>query len=143
VHLRPSSAGALLAKLAGSGSPPPDPFDGPWSGSWSATRWQYAGRDRPERVVDVVCDLGGTVTLSLTAGTYILSWSVPGNGDHGVGGVLRVEGDRLILVQPGGALAQEVVFHLADRTLSLSGVSDWDFGDGEEPADFVAVLVRL
>jgi hypothetical protein len=114
-------------------------------GSWSATRWHYAGRDDPQRQVDLVSDRGGSVTLSLSEGTYVLTWDL-GDGRRSVGGAVSVAGDRLGL-KPDGAVEEEVVvFRVAGDTLALnSDASAWDLdGDGrDEPAAFVAVLVRL
>jgi hypothetical protein len=119
--------------------------DHPVFGSWSATRWQYVSRERPERVVDVVTGLGGSVTLSLSGDTYVLTWEIAGQPSHSVGGTLGVHGDRLELLPRDAGAVDTVAFHAAGDTLSLSSsASAWEFdGGGEEPADFVAVLVRL
>ncbi len=122
------------------------PSDGALLGSWSATRWQYTSRERPERVIDVVIDLRGTVTLSLTAGTYILAWDVVGRGSQSIGGTYAANGHELEFAQPGADVKERVGFRLGADELSLRGAeSAWDFeGNGhEEPADFVAVFVRL
>ena len=120
------------------------PSDGGLLGGWSATRWQYASRARPDKVVDVVCDLGGSVTLSLSAGTYVLTWDLAG-GSQSIGGVLTLQGDRLLFLAQDASEAEPVLYRLADRTLALSCEgSGWAFDEnGEEPAEFVAVLVRL
>ena len=114
-------------------------------GSWSATRWQYTSRATPDRVVDVVTGLGGSVTLSLSAQAYVLTWAVPGLGDGTIGGALAIEDGRLALIPAGAGLAESLAFRLASATLALScDASSWDFdGSGEVRADFVAVLVRL
>jgi hypothetical protein len=117
-------------------------------GSWSATRWQYTARADGGRSQDVVADLGGTVTLSLSLGTYVLTWDIAGRPSASVGGAMHMAGDRLALVPPGdGAREPEaLVYRFRGATLALSSRdSAWDFnGDGQdEPADFVAVLVRL
>jgi hypothetical protein len=114
-------------------------------GSWSATRWQYTSGGEPGRSVDVVVDLRGSVTLSLSAGAWVLTWDLGSRGSQSLGGALTVEGDQLLLLAADANEADRVLFRLADRTLALScEVSAWDFeGNGEEPASFVAVLVRL
>lgn len=114
-------------------------------GSWSATRWQYTSASRPDRVVDVVCDLGGSVTLSLSAGTWVLTWDLGDRGSQSLGGALTLVGERLVLLAQDAGDAERVLYRLAERTLALScETSSWDFdGNGEEPAEFVAVLVRL
>ena len=94
----------------------------------------------------MVCDLAGSVTLSLSAGTYVLAWVVAGRGSQSIGGALTVRGDRLALLAHGANEAEWVVFRLAGDTLALScETSGWDFKDAgaEQPASFVAVLVRL
>jgi hypothetical protein len=147
VRLRPTDGAtppgllaALTQRIAGHGREGDTLF-----GSWSATRWQYASRDRPERQVDVVCDLGGSVTLSLSEGTYVLTWDL-GEGSRSLGGAIDVDADRLTLRPLGAADEEVVVFRVASDTLSLSAESSaWDLdADGtEEAAAFVAVLVRL
>jgi hypothetical protein len=123
--------------------------DGALLGSWSATRWQYRSRAHPESVVDVVCSLGGSVTLSLSAESYVLTWSSGAGLPHdnrSVGGALVVEGDRLSLRPPDALEPDAVTYRLSGETLALSSdASEWDFdGEGKvEAAEFVAVLVRL
>jgi len=125
---------------------PGDSAAHPLFGGWSATRWQYTSAQQPERAVDVVCDLGGSVTLSLTATAFILAFDVPGRGAQGVSGACEVRGDELVLVPDGPNGAERVAFHQIGDTLSLrSDASGWEFdGNGQEQrAGFVAVLVRL
>lgn len=115
-------------------------------GGWSATRWQYTSLTPPERVADVVCDLGGSVTLSLTATAFILAFDVNGRGKHTVSGACEVRGDELLLHPDGAESAHRLRFRQNGDTLSLqSDASGWDFdGSGrDQDAAFVAVLVRL
>ena len=118
----------------------------PVFGGWSATRWQYTSLAAPERVADVVADLGGSVTLSLTATAFILAFDVDGRGKHSVSGACAVHGDELLLRPEGAAAAHRLRFRHSGDTLSLqSDASGWDF-DGmgqDQEAAFVAVLVRL
>jgi hypothetical protein len=96
--------------------------------------------------VDVVCDLGGSVTLSLTATAFILAFDVPGQGAQSVSGACEVRGEELRFVPEGGDALERVAFHQSGDTLSLrSDASGWDFdGSGQDQhARFVAVLVRL
>ncbi len=119
-------------------------MDNPLFGGWSATRWQYT--DSSGRSLDVVCDLGGSVSLSLSATAFILAYDLAGRPGPGVSGTFRVRGDELILAPHGAQDSQSVRFQQSGRTLSLhSHASSWDFdGDGnDEAAEFVAVLVRL
>jgi hypothetical protein len=115
-------------------------------GGWSATRWQYTRLAAPERVADVVCDLGGSVTLSLTPTAFILAFVIAGRGRHSVSGACEVRGDELLLRPEGADAPTGVRFRQNGDTLSLqSDASGWDFdGNGEDQAAaFVAVLVRL
>jgi len=148
VRLRRIPAGSLLASLIPDGRDPSErsPSDGALLGSWSATRWQYTSRRRPDRVIDVVIDLRGTVTLSLSAGTYILAWDIAGRGSQTLGGTYAARDHELEFAVPSGEVRETVGFRLGAEELSLRcAESAWDFdGDGhEEPADFVAVFVRL
>lgn len=118
----------------------------PLVGGWSATRWQYTSRDAPRRTVDLVCDLGGSVTLGLTATAFILAWDIAGRGRRSLGGAWVARDDELRLRPEGTLEADAVRFRLSGETLSLhADDSAWDFdGDGRESsAGFVAVLVRL
>lgn len=118
----------------------------PLRGSWSATRWQYGKRGDPAESVDVVCDLGGSVTLSLSDGAYVLTWDRGDRNGVSVGGAFDVQGDTLELRPQGANEAESVRFLLGQETLTLrSESSGWDFdGDGQEAvAEFVAVFVRL
>jgi hypothetical protein len=118
----------------------------PLFGSWSATRWQYTSREEPARVVDLVADRGGVVTLSLTDETYVLTHDVADRGHHSVGGTVAINGEMLQLRAQGGDGMEAVRFRVAGDTLALTAAdSGWDFdGDGqEEAASMVAVFVRL
>jgi hypothetical protein len=113
-------------------------------GSWSATRWQYTSRLPPERVVDLICDRGGSVTLSLSRDSYILAWELGGEERQCVGGRVAVTGDQLEFLDEG--TTERVEFRLGVSELSIrSEGSRWIFeGDsGEGPASFVAVFVRV
>ena len=115
-------------------------------GSWSATRWQYTRQGEPAQVIDLVCDLHGNLTLSLSQGNFILTWQVPGIRGQSIGGGCTVVSDQLEFVVPWSGWSEAVAFHLGAGELSLrSDNSAWDFeGRGhEEPAGFVAVFVKL
>jgi hypothetical protein len=118
--------------------------DGGLTGSWAATRWHYRRIGQPEREVDVVAGLGGSVTLSLSDGTYVLTSEMAGRGRASAAGTVAVDGERLVF-RPHGAGSEQVVgFRLSGQTLALSAAdSAWAFERDEEPAEFVAVLVRL
>jgi hypothetical protein len=127
-------------------APPDGSLVHPLFGGWSATRWQYRSAAEPGRAVDVITDLTGTVTLSLTATAFILAADVPGRGKHSVSGACQVRDDELLLVPDGGDREERVRVRQAGDTLTLrSETSGWDFdGNGQDQAAaFVAVLVRL
>jgi len=118
----------------------------PLFGGWSATRWQYRSASVPEHVVDVVTDLRGSITLSLTATAFILAFDVATRGSISVSGRCEVRGDELLLWLDGGDVPERVSFHQTNDTLSLrSDQSAWDFDASgqDQQAAFVAVLVRL
>lgn len=114
-------------------------------GSWSATRWQYAGKTDREQVVDVVAGLKGSVTVSLSAGAFVITWDVPGHGNGSVGGSVSMTDGVLTLRTQGSGEAHVVRHRVSAMTLALSGEeSAWNFdGKGEVAAEFAAVLVRL
>jgi len=134
------------SKAPASEAPRNGPDGHPLFGGWSATRWQYGSAAEPERTVDVVTDLSGTITLSLTATAFILAFDVAGRGKQSVSGACEVRGDELWLVPEGADRTERVTFRQTGDTLSLrSDASGWDFdGNGQDQAAaFVAVLVRL
>ena len=124
----------------------PDGREGLIEGSWSATRWHYTSRKEPGRTVDVVTDLRGMVTLSLSGGTFILAWEIPGRGSRSVSGRWERRGNALEYSWPGVEGVERAVIRVGAHELSLSSeMSAWDFdGDGAlEPAGFVGVFVKL
>ena len=97
-------------------------------------------------MIDLVADLGGMVTLSLSEGTYVLTHDVAGRSQQSVGGSCAINGEMLELRAQGGDRAESARYRVAGDTLALTATdSGWDFdGDGEdEPATLVAVFVRL
>jgi hypothetical protein len=115
-------------------------------GAWSATRWQYTSAARAARSVDVVCDLGGAVTLSLGDGTWVLTHVARGRASRSVGGTFEHREGLLELRAGAAGEAEMVSFNLAADTLTIRNENaTWDFdGHGlEEPASLVAVFVRL
>jgi hypothetical protein len=117
---------------------------GPLLGGWAAVRWEYTRADGSRRV-DVIADLGGAVTLSLSDADYVLSCALRAEPTRSAAGALRVVGDEWIDFSPRTGNPERVEFRRAAGTLVLrSDASAWDFtGAGEEPASFTAVLVRL
>jgi hypothetical protein len=139
-------AGADDSSAPGGSFGPAAAMEGGLLGSWSASRWQYSRRGEPVQLIDLVCDQRGNITLSLSQGTYVLAWDIPGNGSRSVGGACTVAGDQIEFGARGTDAVERVTFHLGSETLSLRcEASAWDFGGNgrEEPADFVAVFVKL
>lgn len=106
--------------------------------------WEYERREDGRRT-DIVGDLGGSVTLSLTDERYVLSWDDGRGGPRSRGGSLIVTPDESIDFATPDGTTERIGFTRADGTLVLrSEHSAWDFdGSGEGPAEFTAVLVRL
>ena len=117
---------------------------GPLVGSWAAVRWGYVSVSG-QRSIDVVGDLGGTVTLSLAAGTYVLSWDDRNGGPRSAEGTYAVTDDEWLAFRPTEGENERVGFRRAAGTVVLrSETSAFAFdGQQEEPAVFTAVLVRL
>jgi hypothetical protein len=139
-------AGADDSSAPGGSFGPAAAMEGGLLGSWSATRWQYSRRNDPVQMIDLVCDRRGNFTLSLSPGSFILTWQIPGLGSRSIGGACRVQSHEIELVVPGQGWVETVSFHLGAGELSLRAESSaWDFeGHGrEEPAGFVAVFVNL
>ncbi len=107
-------------------------------------RWEY-GRHDGSRRVDIVGDLGGTVTISIGDGTYVLSHQLAGGETRSASGTLAETGQEWIDFHPAEGAPERVGFRRAAGTLALrSEHSSWDFtGGGEESAEFTAVLVRI
>lgn len=115
----------------------------PLQGTWSATRWQYTAP--PDLARDVVCDLGGSVTLSLGADSYVLACDAP-NSRTIEGGAFTIAGDSLELHSHSSDAVRSLRWRLVDDTLTLrSDATNYDFDDSHpnEPAALVAVLVRF
>ena len=121
-------------------------MDHPLRGSWSATRWQHSSLRDPGRSLDVVCDLGGSVTLSIGEEAFVLTTTGAQRGAVNMDGAFRMRGDTLELHAHEGGASWRVRWHLVEHTLTLSSdESRCDFeGDGSaEPAALVSVFVRL
>lgn len=115
----------------------------PLQGNWSATRWHYSGAG-PELKVDIVCDLGASVTLSLGDDAYVLTCDVPGRRAT-EGGAFAVHGDTLELHPHDQSPTQSLKWRLVDDTLTLRAertTCDFDDRHRNAPASLVAVLVR-
>lgn len=106
--------------------------------------WEYERREDGHRT-DIVGDLGGSVTLSLTDDRYVLSWDDGRGGPRSREGSLAPSPDEWIDFAAPDGTSERIGFTRADGTLVLrSDHSAWDFdGNGERPAAFTAVMVRL
>lgn len=144
MRLPGAGPGVLLAGLMGEPEGRPAHGDQPLLGAWSATRWQYTSVAQPEQSVDVVADLGGVVTLSLGAGTWVLTWVPAGQSSRSTGGTFELLGEVLEFQPRGSAEPFRASYRQAADTLVLRAEdASWTFAGREEPAGFVAVLVRL
>jgi hypothetical protein len=116
----------------------------PLHGSWAAVRWEYESRDGA-RSVDLIAEVGAAVTLSMSAGDYVLSYARRTEPGRTTAGALRVVDDAWIEFSPRIGATERVSFRRSAGTLVLRNeASGWDFtGAGEESASFHAVLVRL
>lgn len=125
----PASAGAVSA--------------GSLLGAWSATRWEYRSEDG--RRVDLVAELGGVVTVGLSTGAWVLTFTIPGRGVRSTGGTFGGEGSLLVLRAEGSEPVMLRVRLSGDTLTWTDEHSGWDFdGDGvDEAATLVAVFVRL
>lgn len=115
-------------------------------GSWSATRWHHVAIDRADRTVDLVCELGGTVTLSLSAEMYVLAWDIPGRSPGSIGGPWAERGGILEFDGRHPEGKESVTYHLNGSLLTItSEASSWEFeNDGVQVATrFVGVFVKL
>lgn len=124
----------------------PERVDGALEGSWAAVRWHYASLGEPGRTVDVVSDLSGSVTLSVSGSRYVITWDAPPGGRSSADGRISRAADGALAFEPtDGPGAEQIAWRFTDATLAMSSDrSAWDFdGRGEEPAAFTAVLVRL
>lgn len=117
---------------------------GPLRGSWAAVSWEYERRGDGRRI-DIVGDLGGSVTLSITDGSFVIAWDDGRNGPRSGGGNLAVTSDEWIELTTPDGTTERIGFRRAEGTLVLrSEQSAWDFdGGGATPAGFTAVMVRL
>ena len=115
-------------------------------GIWSATRWHHIAIGRPDMAVDLVCELGGMVNLSLSWEMYVLAWEIPGRMAGSIGGTWSAHPGTLEFAAQQSNGKQAVEYHLNGGLLTItSESSSWDFeNDGSEVATrFVGVFVKL
>ena len=114
-------------------------------GSWSATRWQHTSL-LDGRSLDVVCDLGGSVTLSLGDEAWVLTCNWGARGVVHEGGRFQVDGECLELNGDSAIAGDCLRWRLIENTLTLNAQPsrcDFDGKGTTEPSALVAVLVRL
>lgn len=111
-------------------------------GTWNATAFVFSDFNDPVTEFDVVAE-GGTVTIAIRAdNTFTLTFTIPGSAQESESGAWSVSGDRLLFDE---GTADEMAFDI-----SLSGNTftiytddvEFDFGNGEEPAEVEATFVR-
>ena len=115
-------------------------------GSWSATRWHHTSLQDPGRSLCVICDLGGSVTLSLGDEAWVLTCKWGTRGVIHEGGRFRLNGDCLELEGDNTLTDECLRWRVVDDTLTLNAEPsrcDFDGNGTTEPSALVAVLVRL
>ncbi|MDH5198359.1 MAG: hypothetical protein OEY20_14040 [Gemmatimonadota bacterium] len=111
------------------------------AGAWDATVWRYTSTADPTTMVDLVADLGLSVTVTVTRDSRLYFVIEPG-GWTSTTDELLIDGNQM-LVRNGGE-SQSFVFSLEDDTWSLAGLNEFDFDqDGtQDEAMLEAVVVR-
>lgn len=129
------------------GVPLREAASGPLQGNWSATRWEYRGLDHANLAVDVVCDMGASVTLSFGSDAYVLTYDAPPPARRGSeGGAFVVRGDLLELHPTLHDTRRAIHWRVSDDILTLrDDEATYDFDDSHRDARaaLVAVLVRV
>lgn len=115
-------------------------------GTWSATRWRHTSVQPPERSLDVIADLRGSVMLTLGHGAYVLTCDMARRGLVNVGGLFTVRGDVLELRTAEDGESERMRWVVRDDDLMLSSDAsrcDFDGEGAEEHATFLACFRRL
>jgi len=110
------------------------------AGRWVATAWRYTSVASPGTSVDMVADEGLTITLTVMLDSRLYLTMEPGGWTSTTDDLL-LEGDRLLTRSDEGD-ASSLVFTLKGDTWSFTGLQEYDFGGGAEPATLEGVLIR-
>lgn len=116
-----------LAACGGGGGTGPD-----LSGTWSATRLEYASVASPATKVELVA-AGGHASLVLAADkTYTVTTVLPGGAETTTSGTWTSSSDVLTLRETGSSGDMQFGYTLSGNTLTLTGADgEYDFdGDG-------------
>lgn len=108
------------------------------AGRWVATAWRYTSVASPGTSVDLVADQGLSITMTVMLDSRFYLTMEPGGWTSTTDDLL-LEGDRM-LTRNGDA--SSVVFTLKKGVWSFTGLQEYDFGTGGEPATLEAVLAR-
>jgi hypothetical protein len=111
-------------------------------GTWNATDFVFSNFDDP--VVDFdVLGMGGEVTIVIRAdGTYTITLTLPDSDPLVEDGTWVLNGDQLTFDE---GTVDESAFDISldGNTLTIHGEDmEFDFGDGDEPAQLDATFVR-
>lgn len=139
-----------LAALAAAGLAGCDDASGPTvrdlAGIWGAVEYEYISDTDPGTTEDLVHDLGGYYTITLSVnGTYQQELSTSGGSGAAVteSGTFELGNSQLTLSPSGGTpRTYTFTFDQIFLTLRSSDVS-YDFGGGPEPASVRILLDRF
>jgi hypothetical protein len=112
-------------------------------GTWNATEFVFSDFEDPVTDFDVLAE-GGTVEMEIRAnGTFTLTINF-GFGAETTDGTWELQGDDLLILTEEGT-TDDIQFEvsLSDTTLTVySDDVDFNFGDGEIPAQLEAVFTK-
>lgn len=133
--------------FAACGSDPTEPDVGDLAGLWEATDLVVTNQDDPQQSMDLIA-AGGALTLSIEpSGYYTLTLDFQGNVAPPELGVVRVEGDQLIIevqVSGTGPRVDTATYSLSGNRFTLEGPTlfDFDFDAQAEEAWLEATFQR-
>jgi hypothetical protein len=112
-------------------------------GTWQATKAEYVSVANSNTKVDIVAQ-GSTLTLLLSASTYVLTITDPGQNPEVINGSWSKSIDTLTLTPSGGSSDSVFDMSLSSDTLTLTGGGAWfDFTPGNfEDATLNLILER-
>ena len=128
-----------LVACGGAGGTPPD-----LTGTWNATKYEFASTSTTARADLVAQGVSATVTFRADK-TYEVVVKSPGQPDEIMAGTFSVSSDVLTLRQTGRSGDQQFQYTLAGNTLTLSGADadfDFDANGTTEAAKLNVVAVR-
>jgi hypothetical protein len=112
-------------------------------GTWNATEFVFSNFDDPVMDFDVIGE-GGAVTIVIRAdGTYTATFTFPESEPEVDNGTWELSGSVLTF-DAGTADETDFDVSLSGNTLTIysDDIGEFDFGDGDEPAQLDATFVR-